>query len=45
MFGDPSIVGRNGIEEVVPLPLSEKEEEQLKSSAAKLKQHLETIGF
>ncbi|WP_027414754.1 L-lactate dehydrogenase [Aneurinibacillus terranovensis] len=44
-LGVPSIVGRNGLEEVVPLPLSEREEEQLQSSAAKLKQFLEEIGF
>jgi len=35
-LGIPSIVGRNGVEEVLELPLSELEEEQLQKSAEQL---------
>jgi len=41
-LGVPTVVGRNGIEQVVELPLNEKEQELLKASAAILK---DTLGI
>ena len=41
-LGVPTIVGRNGIEKVVELPLNEKEKDLLKASAAILK---DTLGI
>lgn len=44
-LGVPTVVGKNGVEEVVPLPLTEQEAAQLKHSAVTLKQFLVEIGF
>ncbi len=44
-LGVPSIVGKNGVEEVIPLPLSEQELAQLRHSAETLKRFLADIGF
>lgn len=45
-MGVPSVVGRNGVEEVVvDLPLSDQEAELLRQSAEKLKHFLSEIGF
>ncbi len=44
-LGVPTVVGRQGVGEVIPIPLSEEEEEALRASAAKLKAFLNEIGF
>lgn len=44
-LGVPSIVGKNGIEEVVPLPLSNEEREKLQASANTLQEFIRQIGF
>ncbi len=44
-LGVPAVVGRTGVEELVPLPLSEEEAERFRDSASKLKGFLEEIGF
>lgn len=44
-LGVPSIVGKNGVEELVPLAITEEEASQLQHSAGTLKQFLEQIGF
>ncbi|MGD8188637.1 L-lactate dehydrogenase [Brevibacillus ginsengisoli] len=44
-IGVPTVVGKNGVEHLVPLPLTEQEEAQLKHSADTLKQFLVEIGF
>lgn len=44
-LGVPTMVGRQGVEEVVHMPLSPTEVEALQGSAAKLKAFLEQIGF
>ena len=41
----PAIVGRNGVEGLVPVTMSEKEREELLSSAKVLKQNMEGIDF
>jgi L-lactate dehydrogenase len=43
-LGVPSIVGRNGIREVIKLPLGEEEIVKLNASAAKLKAQITSIG-
>ncbi|MFV9511426.1 L-lactate dehydrogenase [Tepidibacillus sp. LV47] len=43
VLGIPSVVGRNGIEEVLDIPLSEKEEKLLKQSADQLKRFIAQI--
>ncbi|MEW9672477.1 hypothetical protein [Ammoniphilus sp. 3BR4] len=44
-LGIPSIVGRGGVEEVLPIQLNPDEEKQLQHSAKKLKEFLGEIGF
>lgn len=44
-LGVPTVVGRNGVEAVMEIPLSAKEAEQFRASAAKLQQFLSEIGF
>ncbi|WP_139492748.1 L-lactate dehydrogenase [Brevibacillus dissolubilis] len=44
-LGVPSIVGRNGVEQVVELPLTHTEGEQLRHSATTLANFLNEIGF
>lgn len=44
-LGVPAIVGRGGVEELVPLALSEEEGRQLGASADKLRTLLAQIGF
>lgn len=44
-LGVPTIVGRRGVEEVIPLPLSDQELQLLQASAAKLKEFLAAVGF
>lgn len=44
-LGVPAILGRQGVEELVPQPLSAAEEQALQASAAKLKSFLAEIGF
>ena len=44
-LGVPTIVGRNGAEELVPLTLSESEESKLKQSAETLKEFISKINF
>jgi len=44
-LGVPTIVGRHGVEDVMELPLTEKEVEKFRASADKLKQFLHDIGF
>ncbi len=44
-LGVPSVVGKNGVEEVIPLPLTEEEAAKLQHSANTLKQFLTEIGF
>lgn len=44
-LGVPTIVGKNGVEGLVPLPLTEEETAQLQHSADTLKQFLVEIGF
>jgi len=44
-MGVPSVVGRNGVAEAVPIPLSDTELAALKESAGKLKSFLSEIGF
>ncbi|HYF92812.1 MAG TPA: L-lactate dehydrogenase [Symbiobacteriaceae bacterium] len=44
-LGVPTIVGRNGVEEVLEIPLTEKEMALFLASAEKLKQFLKQIGF
>ena len=41
----PAIVGRNGIEELVPISLSEEERTKLSESAAVLKKTMEGVEF
>ncbi len=46
--GVPCIIGRNGIEEIIELPLTEKEQEQFNQSCDIIRQHIaraETIQF
>ena len=43
-LGLPSVVGRNGVEAVLDLPLNEEEQAQLLSSAKKLRTLLDEIG-
>ena len=44
-IGVPAVVGRQGVEELVQIPLTAEEERTLQDSAAKLKQFLAEIGF
>lgn len=44
-LGVPTVLGKGGVEEVLPLPLSPGEERQLQQSAEKLKGFLNEIGF
>ncbi|MGE5674282.1 MAG: L-lactate dehydrogenase [Mycobacterium leprae] len=44
-LGVPAVVGRSGVEEVVQVPLSQAEVEQISQSAAKLAEFLGSIGF
>lgn len=44
-FGVPSIVGKNGVEEIVPLPLSAEEKKKLQASAHTLQEFIRQIGF
>lgn len=44
-LGVPSVVGREGVEEVMEIPLTGKEMEMFQASAEKLKQFLKQIGF
>lgn len=44
-LGVPSVVGKNGVEELVPLQLNKDEEEKLKQSARTLKNFIHDIGF
>jgi len=44
-LGVPAVVGRWGVEEVVQIPLTAEEEEQLQASAAKVRRFLAEIGF
>lgn len=41
----PSLVGQNGLEEILPVPLDEKEKEALEKSAGQLKEVIEHIGL
>lgn len=43
-LGVPSIIGRNGVEQVIPLVLTVGEEQRLQQSANKLKKFLNDIG-
>lgn len=42
-IGYPAIVGRDGIEELIQLKLTDEEHEKLADSAAKIKEHLESL--
>lgn len=44
-LGVPCVLGRNGIEEIVQIPLSPEEEEGLQKSARTLKEFSRQIGF
>lgn len=44
-MGIPSIVGRNGVEQQIPVSLTDEEEQKLKHSASVLKDFLKEIGF
>ncbi|UOF89975.1 L-lactate dehydrogenase [Fodinisporobacter ferrooxydans] len=44
-LGVPSIVGRNGVEQVIPMALTIEEEQNLQQSATTLKKFLHEIGF
>ncbi|HYF77164.1 MAG TPA: L-lactate dehydrogenase [Symbiobacteriaceae bacterium] len=44
-LGVPTVVGRNGVEAVMEIPLSAREAEQFRASAAKLQEFLTEIGF
>lgn len=44
-LGIPSIVGRNGVEEILDIPLNEEEEEKLMVSAKQLKSFIDLIEF
>jgi L-lactate dehydrogenase len=44
-FGVPSILGRNGVEELVPIRLLDDEENRLKLSAATLREFMKQIRF
>lgn len=44
-LGIPSIVGRNGVEEILDIPLNEEEEEKLRTSAKQLKSFIDLIEF
>jgi L-lactate dehydrogenase len=44
-LGVPTVVGRNGVEAVMEIPLSAREGEQFRASAAKLQEFLTQIGF
>lgn len=44
-MGIPSIVGKNGVEEQIPVSLTAEEEQKLKHSADTLKNFLKEIGF
>lgn len=43
-IGYPAIVGRDGVEELVPLKLTDSEHQKLISSANKIKEHLEDLN-
>ena len=43
-FGMPTIVGKNGAQQVLPLPLDDEEIEKLQRSASVLKQTLESVA-
>ena len=43
VMGIPSVVGRGGIEEILDIPLSEQEEQQLQRSAEQLKNFIQQI--
>ncbi|HWI62556.1 MAG TPA: L-lactate dehydrogenase [Symbiobacteriaceae bacterium] len=44
-LGVPTVVGRRGVEEVMEIPLTDKEMEMFRASAEKLKAFLHEIGF
>ena len=44
-LGVPAVVRRQGVEEVIDIPLAAGEERQLQESAAKLRRFLAEIGF
>lgn len=44
-LGIPSIVGRNGVEEILDIPLNVEEEEKLRVSAKQLKSFIDLIEF
>lgn len=44
-LGLPAVIGVDGVKQVLEIPLNEKEEEQLKQSAEKLKEVLNTISL
>lgn len=44
-LGVPTVVGRKGVVELVPLPLTDAEQSTLRQSADKLKSFLQQIGF
>ena len=44
-LGLPTVLGRNGVEAVLDIPLSYEEKKQLQSSAAKLRGLLDEMGL
>lgn len=42
-LGIPSVIGKNGVEEIIDLPLNEKEEQNLRNSAEQLRNFLDQI--
>ena len=42
--GVPCLIGKNGIEKIIELPLTEEEQEMLNRSCEIIKQHIETAS-
>ena len=43
-IGYPAIIGKNGVEKIVELPLNTEEKEKLRASAEKIKEHIEQLN-
>lgn len=43
-IGYPAIIGKNGVEKIVELPLNSEEKEKLRASAEKIKEHIEQLN-
>lgn len=43
-IGYPAIIGKNGVEKIIELPLNNEENEKLHASAEKIKEHIEQLN-